>query len=90
MGALATGVPAWPEIRPGYDLSPLLLIAVAIVLAPLVFRLRLTPWSVAALSVGATLTAWFAGTIGWLPALAIGFLVLRTGSTLMHRRTGRG
>jgi hypothetical protein len=90
MGTLATGVPAWPEIHPGYDLSPLLLIAVAVVLAPLLYRIRLTWWSLAALGVGGTLTAWLAGSIGLVPALAVGLLALTTGSAASHRRADRG
>ena len=86
MGVLATGVPAWPEIEPGFDLSPLLLVLAAFAIAPLLFRIRLTWLSLAALAVGGTLTAWFADVVGLLPALAAGVLALATGAALTRRR----
>ena len=86
MGELATGVPAWPEIRPGFDLSPLLFIAAAFAVAPLVFRIRLTWRSLAALATGGTLTAWLAGSVGLLPALAVGMLALAIGAAWSRRR----
>ena len=52
MGVLATGVPAWPEIEPGFDLSPLLLVLTAFVVAPLIFRIRQTWRSLGALAAG--------------------------------------
>jgi hypothetical protein len=86
MGVLATGVPAWPEIGPGFDLSPLLLVAVAVVVAPLVFRIRLTWWSLAGLAAGGTLTAWLAGSVGLLPAMAVGLLALAIWAAWSRRR----
>jgi len=89
MDAVATGVPAWPEIRPGFDLSPLLMIAAAFIVAPLLFRVRLTWAWVTVLVAGGTLTAWFAGAIGLLPAVAAGLLALATGSAIARRRHPR-
>ena len=86
MGLLATGVPAWPEIEPGFDLSPLLLVLTAFVVAPLIFRIRLTWRSLGALAAGGTLTAWLAGSVGLLPALAAGILALTTGAALTRRQ----
>ena len=86
MGVLATGVPAWPEIGPGFDLSPLFLVLAAFVVAPLLFRVRLTWRSLAALAVGGTLTAWLADAVGLLPALAAGMLALAVGAAIARRR----
>jgi hypothetical protein len=89
MDVLATGVPSWPHIEPGFDLSPLFLIAAAFVVAPLVFRIRLTWWSLAALAVGGTLAAWLADPLGLLPALAAGLLALSAGAAWSRRRRTR-
>ena len=55
MDVVATGVPAWPEIGGGFDLSPLLMILAAFVVAPLLFRVRLTPIAAILLVAGGTL-----------------------------------
>ena len=89
MGVLATGVPAWPQIQSGYDLSPLFLVAAAFVVAPLVFRIPLTWRSLAALAIGGTLIAWLADSIGLLPALAAGLIALAGGSAFARRRSAR-
>ena len=83
---VATGVPAWPEIGLGFDLSPLLMTLVAFIVAPVLFRVRLTWHSLASLAVGGTLTAWLAGTAGLLPASAVGLLALASASAWSHRR----
>lgn len=91
MGVIATGVPTWPEIGPGFDFSPLLLVLVALVVAPLFFRVRLTWWSIGALAVGGTLTAWLGDSVGLLPAIAAGMLALAAGASVARRHhSGRG
>jgi CHASE2 domain-containing sensor protein len=86
MDVVATGVPAWPEIDGGFDLSPLLMILAAFVVAPLLFRVRLTPIAAILLVAGGTLAAWLADWIGLLPALAAGTLALAAGASIARRR----
>ena len=89
MDLIALGVPAWPAVQPGFDLSPLPVMAAALIVGPLVFGIRLTWRSLAALAVGGTLIAWLADDIGMLPALAVGTLVLATVSAWSRRRLRR-
>ena len=87
--AVATGVPAWPAIERGFDLSPLIIVLAGIVLARFMFGLRLTPLVLGLLILGGTVTSWLAELTGLVPAGAIGFLALLLGSAWMHRSQPR-
>lgn len=87
--ALATGVPAWPNIDGGFDLSPLLMILLAIVVARFLFGLELTGVAVGALVLGGTFTSWLADVTGLLPAAGIGLLALGLGSAWVRRSQPR-
>lgn len=91
MGAMvATGVPAWPDVtRSSFDWLPLLLVLAALVLAPLVFGIRLTGLSVIALFVGGTLVGWLGDSIGVVPAISIGLIGLAIASVWLRRTQPR-
>ena len=88
-GVLATGVPAWPNVGGGFDLSPLLMIGVAVLAARFLFRVTLTGWVVGSLVLGGTLTSWLADITGLLPAVAIGLLLLSVISVPVRRSQAR-
>ena len=83
--ALGTGVPAWPQIHPGYDWSPLLVVLASLLVASLVFGIRLTARTLVTLVVGGTLVAWLSDAIGLLPSIAVGLLGLALGSAWLRR-----
>jgi hypothetical protein len=87
--ALGTGVPAWPNIGGGFDLSPLLMVVVAILAGRFVFAMRLTGPAMGALVLGGTLASWLAEITGLLPAAAIGLLALAAGSAWVRRSEPR-
>ncbi|MEX2421999.1 MAG: hypothetical protein WD670_09310 [Actinomycetota bacterium] len=86
---LATGVPAWPTIGQGFDLSPLLMVLGAIVVARFLFGMELTGGAVGALVLGGTFTSWLADATGLLPAAGIGLLLLGLGSAWVRRSQPR-
>jgi hypothetical protein len=88
MGAtLATGVPMWPDVaHSSFDWLPLLLSLSALVVAPVIFGIRLTTASVICLVVGGTLAGWLADSLGVLPAISIGLLGLAIASEWLRRR----
>ena len=88
-GVLAAGVPAWPEAGGGFDLSPLLMIAGAILAGRFLFRMSLTWWVFGSLVLGGTLTLWIAEVTGLLPAVAIGLLLLSVISVPVRRSQAR-
>jgi hypothetical protein len=87
--ALAAGVPTWPSIGGGFDLSPLVMIAVAILGARFLFRMELTGAVVGGLVLGGVFTSWLADVTGALPAIGIGLLVLTAGSAWVRRAQAR-
>jgi hypothetical protein len=86
---LGTGVPAWPTVGQGFDLSPLLMVLGAIVVARFLFGMQLTGGAVGALVLGGTFTAWLADVTGLLPAAGIGLLALALGSAWVRRSLPR-
>ena len=89
MGDIATGVPAWPNVGGGFDLSPLLMIGVAILAARFLFRMTLTGWVVGSLVLGGTLASWLADVMGLLPAVGVGLLLLSVVSVPVRRSQAR-
>jgi len=91
MGAMvSTGVPAWPDVtRSSFDWLPLLLVLAALVVAPLVFGIRLTTRSLIALFVGGTLVGWLGDSIGVVPAISIGLIALAIASAWLRRTQTR-
>ena len=85
-GGIATGVPAWPNVAGGFDLSPLLMIIAAILAGRFVFGIGLTGPAIGALVLGGTLCGpWLADATGLLPAAAIGFIALAAGAAWVRR-----
>ena len=91
MGAIvATGVPAWPDVtRSSFDWLPLLLVIAALVVAPLVFGIRLTTRSLIALFIGGTLVGWLGDSIGVVPAISVGLIGLAIASVWLRRTQTR-
>jgi uncharacterized membrane protein len=87
---LATGVPMWPDVaHSSFDGLPLLLVAIALVLAPTLFGIRLTRVSVTCLIVGGTLAGWLGDSIGVFPAISIVLVGLAVASEWLRRRPTR-
>jgi len=90
MGAvLGTGVPAWPAVGQGFDLSPLFMVLGAVVVARFLFGMELTGGAVGALVLGGTFTSWLADVTGLLPAAGIGLLALGLASAWVRRSQPR-
>ena len=91
--ALAAAVPPWPAVDPDLDLSPLLVVVVAIVLAIVVarflFAMELTGRLVMALVFGGLFTPLLADVTGSFPASGIWFLALLLGSTIVRQSQAR-
>ena len=89
---LAAAVPPWP-IEPDLDLSPLLVVVVAIVgaivAARFLFAMELTGRLVMVLVFGGLFTPLLADVTGLLPAIGIWFLALLLGSTIIRRSQAR-
>ncbi|HEX6581699.1 MAG TPA: hypothetical protein VF195_12615 [Actinomycetota bacterium] len=87
---VATGVPVWPDVsHSSFDWLPLLLVLAALVLAPLVFGIRLSAGSLICLSMGGTLVGWLGDSIGVVPAVAIGLIALAIASAWLRRTQTR-
>lgn len=86
---LSTGVPAWPNLRPGYNLLPVFMVLVGLLVARFFFQLRLTGPVIGAVVLGGTLTAWLADAIGVLPATGLGLLVLAVSCAVIRRHQPR-
>jgi len=87
---VATGVPAWPDVtRSSFDPLPLLLVLTSLIVAPLIFGIRLTTPSVIALFVGGTLIGWLGESIGVVPAVGVGLLGLAIASAWLRRTQTR-
>jgi hypothetical protein len=83
---VATGVPAWPDVaHSSYDWLPLLVVLAALVVAPLLFGIRLTTRSLIALFVGGTLVGWLGDSIGVIPAVSVGLISLAIASEWLRR-----
>ena len=88
---VATGVPVWPDVaHSSFDWLPLLLVLAALLLAPLVFGIRLSTVSLICLFVGGTLVGWLGDSIGAAPAVAIGLIALAIASAWLRRTQTRG
>ena len=87
--ALAAAVPPWPAVDPDLDLSPLLVVVVAIVLAIVVarflFAMELTGRLVMVLVFGGLFTPTLADVAGVFPSIGIWFLALLLGSASARR-----
>jgi hypothetical protein len=83
---VATGVPAWPDVaHSSFDWLPLLLVIGALVVAPMLFGIRLTSASLICLIVGGTLVGWLGDSIGVVPAISIGLIALAIASEWLRR-----
>jgi len=89
-GLLATGIPAWPSVghapTGSFDWSPFLMVLAALLVAPLVFGIRMTARSIGALVLGGIAIGWLDGSIGVIPAVCVGLLVLALASALPGSR----
>lgn len=78
---LATGVPPVPAVGHGpFDWAPFLMVLVALVVAPAVFGIRLTTFSIPVLVLGGITVGWLGAGIGALPAACVGLLALAMAS----------
>jgi len=83
---VATGVPAWPDVaHSSFDWLPLLLVIAALVVGPLLFRIRLNGASLICLIVGGTLVGWLGDSIGVIPAVSVGLIGLTIASEWLRR-----
>ena len=81
LAAVATGVPAWPDVaHSSFDLLPLFMVIASLILAPLLFGIRLTTPSLICLVVGGTVVGWLGDSIGVLPAVSVGLIGLAIAS----------
>jgi hypothetical protein len=91
--ALGAAIPPWPAADPDLDLSPLLVvvvtIVVAIVVARFLFAMELTGRVVMVLVFGGLFTPALADVTGLIPAMAIWFVALLLGSTIVRRSHAR-
>ncbi len=84
---VATGIPSWPDMaHSSFDWLPLLLVLAALLVAPLLFGIRLTTTSLICLIVGGTLVGWLGDSIGVIPAVSVGVLGLAIASEWLRRR----
>ena len=89
---VATGIPAWPS--PGhapagaFDWAPFLMVAAALLVAPVVFGIRLTIRSVGMLVLGGIVLGFLGNGIGSIPAVCLGLLVLALVSSWPGRSQG--
>jgi hypothetical protein len=95
LALLATGIPAWPSVghtpTGSFDWSPILFVFAALLLAPIVFGIRLTTRSLGVLVLGGIGLGWLDGSIGVLPAVCVGLLALSLASAFPRsRRRGTG
>ena len=82
---VATGVPVWTDVsHSSFDWLPLLLVLAALVLAPLVFGIRLTMTSLICLFIGGTMVGWLGDVIGVVPAIAVGLIGLAIASAWLR------
>jgi len=87
---VATGVPVWPNVtHSSFDWLPLLLVLAALLLAPLVFGIRLSTASLICLFVGGTLVGWLGDSIGVVPAISVGLIGLAIASVWLRRTQTR-
>ncbi len=83
---LATGVPSWPDVtHSSFDWLPLLLVLAALLVAPVLFGIRLTKVSLICLIVGGTLVGWLGDSIGVVPAVSVGVIGLAIASEWLRR-----
>ena len=81
----ATGVPMWPDVTgSSFDWLPLILVLAALVLAPLVFGIRLSMTSLICLFIGGTMVGWLGDLIGVVPAIAVGLIGLAIASAWLR------
>ena len=92
---LAIGVPSWPSIGRGsfdgaaFDWSPLVLVIAALVVAPFVFGIRLTTFSIPVLVLGGITLGWLSAGIGALPAACLGLIGLAVASSWLRGSRAR-
>ena len=83
---VSTGIPAWPSVghapTGSFDWSPFLMVLAALLVAPLVFGIRLTARSIGTLVIGGIATGWLDESIGVIPAVCVGLIVLALASAL--------
>jgi len=72
-----------------FDWLPLLLVLAALLLAPLVFGIRLSTASLICLFVGGTLVGWLGDSIGVVPAISVGLIGLAIASVWLRRTQTR-
>ena len=87
---LATGIPAWPSVghtpTGSFDWSPFLMVLAALMVAPIVFGIRLTARSTGALVLGGIAMGWLDESIGVIPAVCVGLLALALASAFPGSR----
>jgi len=94
LALLATGLPAWPSAghapAGAFDWSPFLMVVAALMVAPVVFGIRLTIRSVGALVLGGITLGFLGNGIGSLPAVCVGLIALALASPWLRgsRTTG--
>ena len=87
---IGTGVPMWPDVTgSSFDWLPLILVLAALVLAPLVFGIRLSMTSLICLFIGGTMVGWLGDSIGAVPAIAVGLIALAIASAWLRRTQTR-
>jgi hypothetical protein len=72
---LATVVPAWPKVSPGWDWWPFLTVPAALLLGRFVAGIRLRPVNVGLLALGGTAWAYLGDGWGMPFTLSAGFLL---------------
>jgi hypothetical protein len=88
--AIGTGVPMWPDVTgSSFDWLPLILVLAGLVLAPLVFGIRLSMTSLICLFIGGTLVGWLGDRIGVVPSIAVGVIGLAIASAWLRRTQTR-
>jgi hypothetical protein len=91
---LATGIPAWPAVgHPqggSFDWSPFLMVVAALMVAPVLFGIRLTVRSTGALVLGGITLGFLGNGIGSIPAVCVGLIALALASPSLRRSRSRG
>jgi hypothetical protein len=73
---VGVGVPGWPDVGPGFDLTPLLVLVLAFPIARFVVGIRMSPRAAIATAVAAVALGLIAAWLGHVPAIACAIAVV--------------
>jgi hypothetical protein len=84
---VGVGVPGWPDVGAGFDLTPLLVLVLAFPVARFVLGIRMSPRAAIATAVAGVALGLIAAALGPVPALACAIAVVAI--VVAARRTPR-